>query len=61
MKLSAKIVECIQPLTIFAKHFILGVSQGYEYTSDKAKAIHCALLLIPPQIKTAISANFIRF
>ena len=34
MKLFAEIVDCIQPLTIFAKHFSLGVSQGYEYASD---------------------------
>ena len=37
MKFSIKIVDCIQLLTIFAKHFILGVSQGYEYVCDKAK------------------------
>ena len=37
MELSAKIVDCIQPLAIFAKHFILGVSQGYKYASHKAK------------------------
>ena len=37
MKLSAKIVDCIQQLTIFAKHFMLGVSQGYECVSDEAK------------------------
>ena len=28
MELFANIVDCIQPLTIFAKHSILGVSQG---------------------------------
>ena len=37
MELSAKIVDCSQPLTIYANHFILGVSQGYEFASDKAK------------------------
>ena len=37
MEFSTKIVDCIQPLTIFAKHLILGVSQSYEYVSDKAK------------------------
>ena len=37
MNLFVKIVDCIQPLTIFGKHFILGVSQGYEYASDKTK------------------------
>ena len=29
MEVSEKIVNCIQPLTIFAKQFILDVSQGY--------------------------------
>ena len=28
MELSAKRSDCIQPMSIFAKHFILGVSQG---------------------------------
>ena len=37
MEVSAKIVGCIQPSTIFAKHFILGVSQCYEHASDKTK------------------------
>ena len=37
IELSAKIVDCIQPLTIFAKNFILGISQAYEYASDKTK------------------------
>ena len=36
-EISAKIVDCIQPLTIFAKNFILDVSQTYEYASDKTK------------------------
>ena len=53
-----KIVDCIQPLTIFAKHFILGVSQGYEYVSDKTKQNPDALSLISQKIWTAISANF---
>ena len=35
----AKTVDCIQPLTFFAKHFILGVSQGYEYASDNVSLI----------------------
>ena len=35
MERFAKIVDCIQPLTIFAKHFISFVSQGYGYASDK--------------------------
>ena len=54
MKLFAKIVNCIQPLTIFAKHFILGVSQGYKYASDKTKQNPGALSLISQKIKTEI-------
>ena len=61
MKFSTKIVNCIQPLTIFEKHFILGVSQGYEYVSDKVKQNPGALSLIPEKIRTAISANFFNF
>ena len=37
MELFARMVYCIQPLTIFAKHFIVFVSQGDEYASDKFK------------------------
>ena len=50
MELSAKIIECIHQLTIIAKHFILGVSQGYGYASDKAKQIPGALSLIPQKL-----------
>ena len=57
MKLSAKIADCIQPLTIFAKHFLLGASQGYEYASDKTKNTG-VLSFISQKIRTAISANF---
>ena len=57
MELFAKIVDCIQPFTIFAEHFILGVSQGYEYASDKTKQNNGALSFILQKIKTAISAN----
>ena len=46
MELSTKIVDCIHMLTI-ARHFILGVSQDYEYVSDKAKQNAGALSLIP--------------
>ena len=53
-----KIVDCIQPLTIFAKHFIVGVSQGYEYTSDKAKQNWDGLSLIAHKVRTVISGNF---
>ena len=55
---SAKVVDFIQPLTNFEKHFILGVSQGYEYASDKAKQNPGAFSHIPQKIRTGISANF---
>ena len=61
MELSAKIVDCIQPLSICAKHFILGVSRGHEYASDEAKQNPGALSLIPQKISTGISANFFLF
>ena len=35
----ATIVDCIQSLTIFAKHFILLVSQGNEYALIKLNKI----------------------
>ena len=47
MELSVKIVDSIQPLAIFSKHFILGVLQGYQYVFDKAKQNPVALSLIP--------------
>ena len=64
MEFSTKIVYCTHPLTVLAKHFILGVSQGYEYVSDKAKQNPGALLLflfIPQKIRTAIFANLFHF
>ena len=61
MEFSTKIVDCIQLLTIFANHSILGVSQGYEYVSDNAKQNSGALSLIPQKIMTTISANFFHF
>ena len=54
----AKIFGCNQPLAFFAKHFILGVLQGYEYASDKTKQNPGALSFISQKIRTAISANF---
>ena len=57
MELSANIFDCIEPFTIFTKHFILGVSQSYEYVSDKEKQNPAALALIPQKIRTVISAN----
>ena len=61
MEFSTKIVDCIQPLIIFAKHFILGVSQGYVYASDKAKQNPGTLSRTPQKIRTVISANFFHF
>ena len=58
MELFPKIVDCIQPLTIFAKDFLLGLSQGYKYASDKTKQNPGALSLISQKVRTAISANF---
>ena len=57
MGLFAKIVDCIQPLIIFAKHFMLFVLQGYEYASNKTKKTPGVLSFISQKIKTAISAN----
>ena len=39
MRVFAKIVDCISPLAIFAKHFILFVSKVYEYTLIKLNKI----------------------
>ena len=61
MESSAKIVDWIQPLTIFSKHFILDVWQGYVYASDQAKQNPGPLSLIPQKIRIAISPNFLHF
>ena len=61
MELSAKIIDCIQPLSIFTKHFILGVSEGYEHDSNKAKENPGRLSRFPQKIRTAIFANFLHF
>ena len=61
MELSAKIVDCIQSLTVFAKHFVLGVAQCYDYAADRAKQILGALSHIPQKISTAIFASFFHF
>ena len=60
MEFFAKIVDWIQPLSIFAKHFMLGVSQGYEYASDKAKNPG-ALSFILQKIWTIMSASLFQF
>ena len=59
MGLFAKIVDCIQPLTIFAKHLMLRVSQGCKYASNKTKANADALSIISQKISTKISAKFL--
>ena len=61
MELSAEIVDCIQLFNIFAKHFILGVSKGYEYASNKAKQNPSASSLTSQKRRTAITANFFHF
>ena len=50
MGLFPKIVDCIQPFTIFTKHFTLGISQGYEYAYDKTKQNRGALSLISQKL-----------
>ena len=57
MKLFAEIVDCIQLSTIFTKHYILDVSQGYEYASNKTKENPGVLSFISQKISTAISVN----
>ena len=66
MELFAKIVDSVQPLTIFAKHFILGVSHGYVYASDQLNRIlvcchlfHKKLALQSLQISSTFKFNFI--
>ena len=59
MELFAKIVDCIQPLTVVSKHFILFVSQGCEYASDKAKQNPGVLSFISQNIRAAISVNLL--
>ena len=57
MKLFAEIVDCIQLSTIFTKHYILDVSQGYEYASNKTKENPGVLPFISQKIRTTISVN----
>ena len=52
MELFANIVDCIQPLTISAKHSTLRVSQG-RCVSDKTKEKLIALSFISQKIRTA--------
>ena len=60
MELFVNIVDCIQPLCVFAKHSILGVSQGI-CVSVKPKEKLGALSFISQKIRTAISADFFHF
>ena len=55
MVLFAKVVDCLQLLTIFVEHFILYVSQGYEHASDKAKQNPGMLSFISQKIRIAIT------
>ena len=57
MELFVEIVACISPLTIFAKHFILFVSQRYEICPDKIKPNPNVLSFISQRIRTTISAS----
>ena len=51
MDASAKLVECIQPLTVFTKRSILGISQGFEYVSNKTKQKPTALSFISQELR----------
>ena len=46
MEFFAKMGVSFQTLTIFPKQFTLGVSQGYEFASDKTKQNSSALSYI---------------
>ena len=59
MEVFAKLVDCIQPFTIFAKRFLLFVSQGNEYAFEKAKQNPGVLSIISQNIRTVISANLL--
>ena len=57
MELFANIVDCIQPLAIFAKHSILGVSQGIcAFAKSKEKLGN--LSFISQKIRASISRVF---
>ena len=60
MELFANIVGCFQPLIIFAKRSMLGISQG-RCASGKTKEKLSALSFISQKIRTAISADFLHF
>ena len=60
MELFANIADCIQQLAIFAKHSILGVSQG-RCACDKTKEKLNALSFISQKITAAISLDFLYF
>ena len=62
MELFAKIVDWIQPLTTYqVKHSILGISQAFEYASDKTKQKPGAFSFMSQNIWNAISADFFHF
>ena len=56
-----KIVDCIQPLSIFAKLFRLSVLQGYEYASDETRQNPGILSFISQKNETAMSEKFFQF
>ena len=60
MKIFAIIVDYIQSLAIFTKHYTLGVSQG-RCASGKTKEKLGALSFISQKIRTAISVDFLHF
>ena len=60
MELLANIVDYIQPLTVFANHSILSVSQG-RCASGKTKEKLSALPFISPKNQVTISVDFLHF
>ena len=57
MELFAEMVDCIQLSTTFAEHFILNVSQGYEYASNKTKQNPVAFSFISKKIRTSMHVS----
>ena len=57
MELFAKIVDCIQPSTIFAKQLILFFSLGFDHVPIKKLNKTGVLSFNSQKIRTAISAN----
>ena len=60
MELFANIADCIQPLTVFARPSLLGVSQD-RCDSGNTKEKLGALSFISQKIRTATTTDFFHF